>query len=262
MNISNFNDIINSTPCGIKTAIFDFDGTISTLRCGWEAVMEKVALQQLVDANISESELKKLIGDYIDESTGIQTIYQMEWLAQQVEVHCNKKPLDPWEYKEIYNDELLVTVNERIKEIKKNPACASKYLIPGAVDFLNTLKEKGVEIFIASGTDDADVKNEADLLGISKYAVSIKGAPHRQKSCSKEFVIKEILKSGNISAGELMVAGDGKVEIAIGKEAGAVCVGVASNEVKLDGSVNRQKEEKLKKAGADLIVADFSDLSD
>ena len=26
----------------VKDAIFDFDGTISTLRCGWEQIMEKV----------------------------------------------------------------------------------------------------------------------------------------------------------------------------------------------------------------------------
>ena len=30
----------------IKAAIFDFDGTCSTLRCGWERVMEPLMLEE------------------------------------------------------------------------------------------------------------------------------------------------------------------------------------------------------------------------
>ena len=29
----------------VKAAIFDFDGTFSTLRCGWEKVMRKLMLE-------------------------------------------------------------------------------------------------------------------------------------------------------------------------------------------------------------------------
>ena len=35
---------LSANSCPVKVAIFDFDGTISTLRCGWEQVMEEIML--------------------------------------------------------------------------------------------------------------------------------------------------------------------------------------------------------------------------
>jgi 4-hydroxy-tetrahydrodipicolinate synthase len=49
------------------------------------------------------------------------------------------------------------------------------------------------------------------------------------------------------------VAGDGKVEIAVGKENGARTLGVASDEAALSG-VNETKLRRLEKAGADALL--------
>lgn len=58
-----------------------------------------------------------------------------------------------------------------------------------------------------------------------------------------------------------MVVGDGKVEIALGKEQGALTIGVASNDVigLNDHVYTMQKYERLKNAGADIMIADFAD---
>ena len=71
----------------IRAAIFDFDGTFSTLRCGWEQVMRPLMLEVLSggSADAAPAELQREVDEYIDASTGIQTVYQMRWLAQRAQ---------------------------------------------------------------------------------------------------------------------------------------------------------------------------------
>lgn len=244
----------------VKVAIFDFDGTISTLRCGWEQVMEAVMLERLKLSGLPEGELLQLIRDYIDESTGIQTIFQMEWLAQKVEELCHVEPLDPWDYKDEYNAALLAMVNRRIHQLETGEVDPSSFFVRGSREFLELLKSRGVEIYIASGTDDVDLQHEAGLLGVTPLVSGVKGAPHRKKDCSKAAVIRDLMDSRQLSGKELMVVGDGKVEICLGNEVGAVTVGVATRETNMDGTFHPKKLIKLRQAEADYIVADFDAL--
>lgn len=246
--------------CPVKAAIFDFDGTISTLRCGWEAVMEQIMLEHLTGGKLAGDELLAHIRKYIDESTGIQTIYQMEWLAGQVEELCGRSPLDPWEYKDLYNEALLKMVNERIARLDHGEADPLDYLVRGGREYLGLLAGSGIDIYIASGTDQEDVQHEADLLGISKLVREVRGAPHRRKDCSKEGVIRQILENDNLSGRELLVVGDGKVEIELGNAVGAITVGIASYELRKKEGLNPHKLHKLQKAGARYLAADFAPL--
>ena len=89
----------------IRAAVFDFDGTISTLRCGWESVMRGLMLELLSDGS---KELEEEIDAYIDSSTGIQTVYQMKWLKERVEKAGRGDPAhDVWWYKDEYNRWLM-----------------------------------------------------------------------------------------------------------------------------------------------------------
>ncbi len=242
---------------GVKAAVFDFDGTISTLRCGWEKVMKEMMLSVLSPTREPSAEITELVEQYIDESTGIQTIYQMEWLANAVvELKCGT-PIDPWDYKDRYNDMLLENVNVRKNKLAQGKAKPEDYLVPGSRWFLECLKDAGVKLYVASGTDDADMQEEARLLGILPYLCYAKGAPHRQKSCSKEAVIRAILEREGFKGGELLVVGDGKVEITLGNQVGAVTLGVASDEVGFSGDFNEKKLKKLEAAGADYLIPDF-----
>ena len=251
---------LNAVLSPIRAAIFDFDGTISTLRCGWEAVMEKVMLNRLAPSGLPAEELLRRIRAYIDESAGIQTVYQMEWLAEQVRALCGTEPLDAWAYKDEYNDALLEMVNGRIRRLETGEADPSGFLVPGSLEYLRLLAQRGVELFIASGTDDADLQREAELLGVRGLATQVKGAPQRQKNCSKEAVIRVLTKNGRYRGRELLVAGDGKVEIRLGREAGAVTVGLATQELRAQDGFNPKKLLKLREAGADFIVPDFRPL--
>lgn len=239
----------------IRAAIFDFDGTISTLRCGWERVMRSLMLELLCDGT---KDTEDKIDAYIDSSTGIQTVYQMKWLKEQVDSAGRGDPIhDVWWYKDEYNRRLMEEVSQRKERLRSGVDLPDMYLISGAIDFLNMLGEAGISLYLASGTDHDDVLLEAEALGVSEYFGVIKGAPRRAESCSKEAVIKMLLNESGLSSDSLLLVGDGKVEIALGAERGCYTIGVASNEETLCG-VNPVKRKRLVNAGADLMIGDFT----
>ncbi len=245
----------------IRVAIFDFDGTFSTLRCGWEKVMRPLMLEYISGGQGYGAELERKVDEYIDSSTGIQTVYQMQWLVEQVEAAGFGRPeRDAWWYKDEYNRLLMEQVDTRIARLEAGIDKPEQYLVAGAVDFLKALKEAGVEVYLASGTDHKDVVHEASVLGVVDYFTEIKGAPERQAACSKEAVLKMILEEKDLPGECLLLVGDGKVEIALGAQCGAYTLGAATNEETLHG-VNPIKRERLLKAGADVIVGDFTDLN-
>ena len=241
----------------VRAVLFDFDGTISTLRYGWERVMKPLMLEMISGGRTYGPELEKEVDDYIDESTGIQTIRQMQWLAQAVEKR-GLTALDPWQYKAEYNRRLMEDVNRRLESLKSGETPRENYLMAGSEDFLKVLTEKGVKLYVASGTDDPDVKNEASALGLAPYFTHIAGSPLGSVNCSKEKVIAQLMETEGLGGGDFAVIGDGKVEIRLGREAGARAVGLASDEANRRG-VNPVKRERLVRAGADVIAGDFTE---
>ena len=244
----------------IRAAIFDFDGTLSTLRCGWETVMEPLMIESILGSGTDREAVTAQVREYIDASTGIQTIAQMKWLNQAVKDHGTNPdaPDDTWFYKNEYNVRLMQTVAKRRDEVIAGRVPRENYLIAGGERFLRGLKERGVRLFAASGTDDADVKKESAALGLAGYFESIDGAKPHSEDCSKEAVIRDLIDRCGFCGEEILVCGDGKVEILLGNAAGARTLGIASDEERRQG-VNPIKQRRLELAGAQKIVGDFSD---
>ena len=242
----------------VKAALFDFDGTVSTLRFGWEEVMRPLMLEMISGGSGWDQALEKEVDGYIDSSTGIQTILQMKWLAEKVAQYGKNPsaPTDPWWYKGEYNRRLMERVGKRLEALQNGSAQPDMYLMAGSRDFLKALKDKGVRLYVASGTDDPDVKHEAGALGVARLFDAVAGAPLGSESCSKEQVIARLMREEGLSGADFAVIGDGKVEIRLGREAGARTVGLASDEAARRG-VNPVKRERLVKAGADVICGDF-----
>ena len=87
------------------------------------------------------NEVKALVDEYIDNSTGIQTILQMRWLAETVKARGGNA-LDPWDYKAEYNRRLMINVEKRCADAKAGNK--DKYIMRGAKEFLEALKAKGL----------------------------------------------------------------------------------------------------------------------
>ena len=238
----------------VKAIVLDFDGTISTLRYGWEDVMRDMMVDYLGE------EYRKEILEYVENSAGLQTIFQMKWLKDKAQaLFGNSK--DAWEYKDDYNKRLMLAVNKKIELIKNDKAKTEDYLIAGSVDFLKKAKNLGLKLHIASGTDEVDVKNEAALLGVSKLVDSISGAPYRQENCSKENVLQDLIEKERLHDAEVCVIGHGRVEIALGVKMKARTLGLATDEAKRRG-INPIKQRRLELADAEAIAGDFLNIDE
>lgn len=242
----------------IRFALFDFDGTLSTIRQGWEDIMVPMMVEMICGGPCDDPAIRREVEAYVDESTGIQTILQMEWLAQAVRLHGRvPHPLDAQEYKTIYNERLLQPVRERLDRLNRGLLGPEDLSIAGSIGWVRTLYERGLTLCLVSGTDEAYVRNEAAHLKIARYFEGgLFGALRTFQEYSKEKVIHRILKEHHLHGEALMVVGDGPVEIRQARAVGAIAVGVASDEVRRRGW-NERKRERLIRAGADLLIPDF-----
>lgn len=242
----------------VRHALFDFDGTLSVLRQGWEPVMETVMLESICPDRMPTPELVKEVREYIDESTGQLTIVQMRWLAEAVRRYgIVANPLTPAEYKVRYRTALMVSVSKRLEQLETGQASPQDYLMAGSLQFLRGLAARGVQMYLASGSDHLDVVREANALGLSPYLSGIYGALDASEANAKEKIMQRILDDHHLSGDELLVVGDGPVEIIEAQKRSAISLGIASDEVARRGW-NEHKIERLTRAGADLLVADFA----
>ena len=246
----------------IKHAIFDFDGTISLLREGWEKIMEPVMVESICGDHEPTREIRDHVRKYINETTGVQTILQMEGLVKMVKkfglIPANQI-LDGWAYKKIYNDRLMVPVQKRIAELEAGIKTVEDFTLKGALEFCENLSDRNMFMVLASGTDQKDVHYESGKITAARYFKGgIYGAIGTIEEYSKDKVMKEILHTHNLHGAELIVFGDGPVEIRNTKSNGAIAVGIASDEVRGSGW-NERKIDRLVDAGCDILMPDFSD---
>ncbi|MBN2011315.1 HAD family hydrolase [candidate division KSB1 bacterium] len=254
----------------IQHIVFDHDGTISTLRQGWEAIMELVMIKAILDQQYENADetlyhrVRNRVREYIDKSTGIQTILQMEALVGIVKefgIVPVENVLDKFAYKEIFNNALMEMVNKRRKKIERGELDVTDYTMKGAVIFLKQLREMGKTLYLASGTDENDVIAEAKILGYDfLFNGGIYGATGDVKKYSKKIVIEKILKENNLNGAELACFGDGPVEIRECRKKNGIAIGIASDEIRRHG-INIDKRARLIKAGAHLIIPDFSQMN-
>ncbi len=243
----------------IRHVLFDFDGTLSLLRQGWEGVMVPLMVEMICGGGPPSPEIESEVRDYVDRSTGILTIKQMEWLAEAVRRHgLAGAAKTAAEYKRIYLGMLDERVKNRRQAVMDGLAQPEEWMLAGAADFVRTLAARGVRLYLASGSDHADVEREAGVLGLRSYFNGgIYGALDEDESHGKEKVIQAILDDHKLFGDQLLVVGDGPVEIREAISRRAIALGVASDEIARSGW-NAHKVERLVAAGADLLVPDFS----
>ncbi|MGD9497525.1 MAG: HAD family hydrolase [Armatimonadota bacterium] len=241
----------------IRYALFDFDGTISLIRQGWQDVMVPMMVDVLAEVGSGESreQLTALVREFVDRLTGKQTIYQMIELAEQVR-RRGGDPLDPLAYKHRYLELLWQRIEHRVTGLRAGSIDPEQMRVPGSLHILDALRQRGVACYLASGTDQPYVLDEADALGLSDRFEGIYGALDDYKSFSKAMVIDRIIREHDLSGPELVGFGDGYVEIRNVAEVGGIAVGVATDEER-PGRIDTWKRNRLIVAGAHLIIPDF-----
>ena len=166
----------------------------------------------------------------------------------------------PLHYKQIYHDRLMLKIEARREDLRTGRAAAESMLVPGAIAMLSALRERGAQLYLASGTDEEFVREEADLLGLTPYfGERLHGAVDDYLSYSKAQVIQRIFEEQEIDGARLLGFGDGYVEIENVKSAGGTAVAVASDEAGRSGEPDAWKRQRLIGVGADIVIPDFQD---
>jgi phosphoglycolate phosphatase-like HAD superfamily hydrolase len=243
-----------------RHALFDFDGTLSLVREGWMEIMVPLLAARLLPFALkgeTEASIAELVWNFVTELTGKQTIYQMMRLAEEIRLRGGE-PLAPQAYKDEYHDALMARIEGRRRALASGAEPREAHLVAGSCALLDALRARGVAIYIASGTDEQYVLEEARLLGLDAYAPGrIYGAQADFRSFSKELVIQRILKEHAVDGESLVAFGDGYVEIADCRAVGGLAVAVATDEAARSGRCDAWKRERLIGAGADLVVPDY-----
>jgi phosphoglycolate phosphatase-like HAD superfamily hydrolase len=148
-------------------------------------------------------------------------------------------------------------IHQRLDDLEAGRASAEEWTVPGSHELLENLNKRGLELFLASGTDLKYVRHEAELLGLTRFfGDRIYGALDDYKNFSKKLVIERIIQENSLQGDQLLGFGDGFVEIEEIKRVGGVAVAVASDEVNRRG-INQWKRDRLVQAGADLVIPEF-----
>jgi phosphoglycolate phosphatase-like HAD superfamily hydrolase len=241
-----------------RVVLFDFDGTVSLIRSGWMGVMVPMMVETLaaLKTGETEDELRVVIEDFVWRLTGQETVYQMIELAEQVRKRGGV-PRDPLAYKHQYLDLLWTRIRDRVEALRSAAAKPDDYLVPGTRRLLESLRARGMTLYLASGTDEPYMKEEARLLDIERYFDGgVYGALDDYKAFSKGILIRRIIDSAAFRGEEFLAFGDGYVEIEEVKNVGGIAVGAATAEPECL-VVDEWKRSRLIGVGADMIVPNF-----
>lgn len=256
-------EIVHEVGPGLRFrhVLFDFDGTLSLIREGWPEVMVGMMVEEILATGTPEpaEEVARLCREFVAELTGKQTIYQMIRLVEEIR-RRGGEPREPVWYKERYHARLMDRIRDRREALRSGAARPEDHLVPGALGVLDALRDRGLPMYIASGTDRTYVVEEAGLLGLGRYfGGRVYGAIDDYTKYSKQMVIERILRENRVEGSSLLGFGDGYVEILNVKAAGGVAVAVASDEAGRTGRADLWKRDRLVGVGADIVVPDYRD---
>lgn len=241
-----------------RAVIFDFDGTLSLLRRNWQDVMIPMMVDILGATGTTESleELTQHVEEYVMRLNGRQTIYQMIQLTEEVKQRGGT-PATPLQYKDQYHDLLWREVGQRIEAVRGKRTTPAEMTVPDSVAMLEALRDRGLALYLASGTDVKYVRDEVRVLQLdSFFGPHVYGALDDYKKFSKAMIIHQIIQDTGVAGDEIIGIGDGYVEIEEVKRVGGLAIGVASDEVNRCG-INDWKRRRLIRAGADIIIGDY-----
>ena len=110
-----------------RSALFDFDGTLSLIREGWPQVMIPMMVDVLREAGAAEpdAELAGAVEEFVMRLNGRQTIYQMMQLAEEVR-RRGGHPENPLSYKHRYHRLLMERIRGRLEALRNGTATAEE----------------------------------------------------------------------------------------------------------------------------------------
>lgn len=165
-----------------------------------------------------------------------------------------KTPKLFWVYEQVLN---RFCRDNNLKKAKENP---EEFLIPGSMEFMNYLHEKGIKNYFVTGAvvDKSIVPPMGmyeEVLGLGfeigegKAVEDILGSTWDEK-IPKDEVMRRLVKALGIDGSKVLVVGDGRSEISAGVALGAFTVSI------LPENAKRQRELHVE-LGTNMIIPNY-----
>src|SRR6185437_6944948 len=160
----------------------------------------------------TDAELRPIVEEFIFRLTGKPTIFQMMELAEHVRLRGGA-PLQPSQYKQQFLDALQDESDRRMKDLRGGEFPPDIHMVPGARAVLEDLRQRGLRLYMVSGTDDSVVQEEARLLDVARYFDGgVYGSPGDDSSFSKRGLALQVVAQGEAEGPDMLSFGDGHVE--------------------------------------------------
>ena len=145
-------------------------------------------------------------------------------------------------------------IAKRRKVLEQRTTSPEEFLVPGTYAALRLLQERGLELYLASGTDENYVREEVELLSLTPFfGRHVYGAVADHRQFSKQMVIERLLRENRVEGSRLIGLGDGYVEIDNIKGAGGTAIaGAAGTDI---GNVGRNILRGPRQANVDFAFS-------
>lgn len=207
----------------MKTILFDLDGTLVDSGPG----ITKCAQYALAHFGIEEPELSKL-----------------EFF---VGPPLKKTFMGYYGFSEEKAEQAVVKYRERYHKV----GIFECTLYPDVKEVLASLKEKGVEIALASSKPEISCRQILEHFDILKYFDEVVGAEMHGPRNEKKDVLKEALRRLGKSAKECLLVGDTRFDAIGAGEVGMDCIGV---------TYGYGTEDELREAGVSVVFSSMKEV--
>ena len=157
-------------------------------------------------------------------------------------------------FKEFYgfNEEDAIVAVEKYREYYRIDGIFDNKVYQGMVECLQTLKDNGKKLYVASSKREFFAKQIIEHFSLSKYFEYVGGSEFNSREKKAE-VIEYVLKTNQIDNDDVIMVGDRKHDIIGAHENKIPCVGVL---------YGYGTEDELKQYQADYLVSTVEELTE
>lgn len=240
----------------IRCVVLDYDGTLTTLRKGWDVILTDYANRRINPYNKPCEGLDEAILHLTDHAGGTtpkQLMSRLVNLMKQMKLQPENEIQSIEYYAKEYADHFQEKIDERVKNFSTT---SESYVIESVRPMLDFLSTRKTINYVVTGSCENAVKDELHKLQMINYFEDVYGATLEMEGNLKLNAMNEIMARHSVKPCEILIIGDGSTEIRAASELQLPAIGIASNEH--DGGLCEKKRDLLKGLGANAIIADYS----
>ena len=240
----------------VKCIVLDYDGTLTTLRKGWDLILTDYAREKInpngLECEGLDEEIRHLCA-HAGGTTPKQLVSRLMAIMDKMNL-VEKSDIKSIEYyAKDYADHFQEKIDERVKRFATE---SESYVIDAVRPMLDFIAEKKTINYIVTGSCEIAVKEELKKLEMMHYFERVYGASLEMDGNLKLDAMQEIIKRHGLSPCEVLIIGDGSTETRAAAELKLPAIGIASDEH--SGGLCAKKRDMLVDLGAHAIIADYT----